>query len=670
MGGQTPSVLEQTDRERLAAALLRQLSIGLSSYRLFPGELEQPAFKAAVRRIEKAAQDALEHGPVEAEVLGDHFELSGGVGVSDEITDRLARACYDRQAERIRVTAVPQPADLDVLYEVLSGPVEEVQQAGGPEMLLRRAGVLSVALGELAPQRVDVQELLGQREFEAYVDRWPQLADAIRLPEDVASEASPMELAKALFSRLRAVVAALPPDASPAVDLFRALQMAVASLPTDQQHLLTTMVVAQAGRDSVADGFIGTLSDTELSRLLVQVAQAEEVDPVRLAERLVARGSRGSSLIELTRSAAGSAAKEDLLQGLSSVLAPQREADAKDPAEGRIVYETVSDLLGRTLLDREQADLETLRAEFPDDEDDEAAIATAAIRDYFMQDDDLPRLEQVLANWTGAVQRALRRADAESVARLASLLVGARADAATGPPERADVFARHWLQAPYSGLLLDVIAEAKSSGTTESLVNLLRPLADAAVEGLLETLGLVTDVNDRGQLFKFLGELGPGNLEPIVRRIRGGDWERVRDAVAVLHRCGGPDAARLLEEASHHQVADVRREAVRGLIAVGGTAAVSRLRELALDQDEGVRTLAVNGLGGLVTVEAVAALAGVVETADDPLVRRTALEHIGRHPGPEAAQALERIWRMRGRGVPRSLRRLARRLLRARRGRR
>ncbi len=42
---------EQTEREQAVVALLRQLWLGLSAYRLFPGALERPGFVAAVERI-------------------------------------------------------------------------------------------------------------------------------------------------------------------------------------------------------------------------------------------------------------------------------------------------------------------------------------------------------------------------------------------------------------------------------------------------------------------------------------------------------------------------------------------------------------------------------------------------------------------------------------------
>ena len=81
---------------------MRQLSIGLSAYRLFPGRLEQPAFVAATERISQAATRALELGPIDAEVRGDGFHIEDGPLDLDEAILRLARACYERRAERIR----------------------------------------------------------------------------------------------------------------------------------------------------------------------------------------------------------------------------------------------------------------------------------------------------------------------------------------------------------------------------------------------------------------------------------------------------------------------------------------------------------------------------------------------------------------------------------------
>ena len=43
--------------------LLRQLSVGLGAYRLYPDEPERPAFVAAAERVAEAARRALTDGP-------------------------------------------------------------------------------------------------------------------------------------------------------------------------------------------------------------------------------------------------------------------------------------------------------------------------------------------------------------------------------------------------------------------------------------------------------------------------------------------------------------------------------------------------------------------------------------------------------------------------------
>jgi HEAT repeat protein len=127
--------------------------------------------------------------------------------------------------------------------------------------------------------------------------------------------------------------------------------------------------------------------------------------------------------------------------------------------------------------------------------------------------------------------------------------------------------------------------------------------------------------------------------------------------------------APLLEQATEHPVPDVRREAVKGLIATGGTGAVPRLTELSLDPDEHVRSLAVDGLGGLVVPEAAQALATVAARAANHSARRAALDHLARNPSWDAGQALERLAGKRS-GAPRTVRRQARRAMRARKARR
>ncbi|MGH2731184.1 MAG: hypothetical protein ACRDJI_11340, partial [Actinomycetota bacterium] len=86
---------EADPREQEIVALLKQISSGLSAYRLYPGNLEQPAFVSAVQRIRAAAETALIGGTVVVEVQGERFRTAEGRLPTDEALKRLARACYD-----------------------------------------------------------------------------------------------------------------------------------------------------------------------------------------------------------------------------------------------------------------------------------------------------------------------------------------------------------------------------------------------------------------------------------------------------------------------------------------------------------------------------------------------------------------------------------------------
>ncbi|MBI2238148.1 MAG: hypothetical protein HYU54_06450, partial [Actinobacteria bacterium] len=127
---------EQTEREQAVVALLRQLWLGLSAYRLFPGALERPGFVAAVERIRFAAERALPFGPMEVQVHGEQILLEETPVPSDDSIERLARACFERRVERLVVQAVPDARDLDALYATLSTPLEDIDRAGGADAML------------------------------------------------------------------------------------------------------------------------------------------------------------------------------------------------------------------------------------------------------------------------------------------------------------------------------------------------------------------------------------------------------------------------------------------------------------------------------------------------------------------------------------------------------
>src|SRR5436309_15304685 len=98
---------EAVERDRAVMALLRQLSSGLSAYRLFPGDLKQPTFVQVVQRIRHAAEAALAWGPFEAEINGKRFITPTGPAPSDEQTERFALVFYEHGAERLSLRGVP-----------------------------------------------------------------------------------------------------------------------------------------------------------------------------------------------------------------------------------------------------------------------------------------------------------------------------------------------------------------------------------------------------------------------------------------------------------------------------------------------------------------------------------------------------------------------------------
>jgi hypothetical protein len=146
---------EGSDRQHHVGQLLRQLSIGLSAYRLYPGDLEQPGFVGTVRRIDAAAARVLAEGPLEAGVTADTFVVDGAPVPPDETIARLADACYQRRVERLRVRMAPNPLDLDALYSILAMPVEEVLAEGGASSMLSRSAVMSILLAEVNPRGIE-----------------------------------------------------------------------------------------------------------------------------------------------------------------------------------------------------------------------------------------------------------------------------------------------------------------------------------------------------------------------------------------------------------------------------------------------------------------------------------------------------------------------------------
>ena len=672
---------ETSERNRVVAALLRQLSIGLSAYRLYPGDLSQAGFVAATRRIETAADAALAGGVVRVEVTGRGFADEDGGLVGDEGAERLARASYDRRVERMIVESMPSPQDLAALYDVLTRPPDDVIAAGGADVLLRVAGVTSIALRELDPLGVPAAEA-GEREptseDPAIALDLAALQEALELTESMAelSGGAPSELAEVLFSRFRAVVASLPPEMSASLELYRALHTIVEALPPEQRVLLESVLLERSLDDPLAERYVGTMSDTELARVIVDVARAFGRDPAEMAGGLAARRRRSGDLIELTVSVAtGQIDAGSVVAGLSHAglgleadrAAEPEEAGSGDRAErDRMVYETVSDLLGKSLLAQEEEDMEVLRSTFPQGDGEQLETAAAAVHDYLFTETDVDRLHRVMVSWTGTARQALRDGDVDGVRRSMAVLEGVRADREEGAG-RVALLSAYRQRLPQGDVLREVVERTRRDGEHERTAALLRPIGPAAIVGLLDLLAEDPDSGGRGVILPLATALAHDHFDVVADRVRDPRVAVARDALAVAHRAGGERALPLLDAASRHPDPGVREEAVNGFVSVAGARAVDHLRDLALDHDPRVGVPAVVGLGGLVVPEAARALAQVAESDRSRTVRHEALDRLAAHRSGVAAEALARLSTRRGgRNLPRSLRRRARQLARRR----
>ncbi len=670
---------ELSQREKDVAQLLRQLSAGLSAFRLFPGDLGQPGFVMAARRIHIAADRVLTVGPLDAEVKSDTFVVAEGPVAPEEGIERLAHACYERRVEIVRVRSVPTIDDLGNLYDVLSRPAEEVVAAGGADPLLRATGMMSIALGELNPQAVRPQDTLQETKVEQ--QDLPAISEELTLPpEDVeALGESPLDLAESMFGRFHAVVAALPQEIGSNLELYQMLRASVAALPEEQRRMLQAVLLDRALDDPLAERYIGTMSDTELARLVVDVAHRFERDPVEMAQRLVRFRLRGEDLVELTnavvedRTESGTLlAGEDEVAISTAMASSRRRVEERAeglelrPDEGSdLMYETVGDLLSQSLLAREQQDVLSLREQFPSTDEAQRRSATNAIRDYLLVDEDLERLERVLAAWTETAREGLRQGDVRVVRDALDLLDGPRA-AAAGEPGRVKLFDLYRSQLPEPGILQTLVERAKDPGGQARVEELLGPLGGMSVTALLELLETDQEPHERTIIISLATDLARDHLDVVTARVGDRRPTVVRDAVTVAYRAGGASVLPTLDAASRHPAPDVREEAVRGLIAVAGSSAVTLLRDLASDPERGVRSLAVAGLGGLVGTEAVDALVDVAVSPGELPTRRQAVDQLARHPSPEARDRLTPIAKGKSRPrPPRQLRRYAKGALRS-----
>lgn len=649
---------EDTQQEAVVP-LLRQLSVGLGAYRLYPDEPDRPAFVAAAERIAEAARRALAGGPVDVEIQGQRFRTATGPLPDSELLRRLALCCYERGVERMQVRRPPDPEELMNLYRTLGLPVHAVREAGGVPALLPPVDGAAIAIGELGPLTSGDGERRPEELPAEQIELWSQLRDPVTLAASlltgiggdlVDSDPTPV------LERLEAMVSTFPEGLPEHVDVYYRLQEVILQLPTTLRRRVMASLLERHRYDPVAQRVIGTMSNAELARTLVDL-QEHGQDPIKLAERLAAAPGSRAHLVELTTALArGHEDAGTIMVGLENV---GTEIDDRVWERSASVLETVSDLLARDLQASQTEDVGSIRATFPELSSPDPPAALAVLDDYLKLEADEDLLDQIVDLWAHEVGEAIRHRDQPLLAALTTSL---RPDgAARADPRRATHFDAALLRLLSAPFLASIGRPDDEPSETAALLARLGPVA---VDALFDVLAEEPDRAARARLLGMLRTLAPASRDRIVRRLTDPRWWVVRNAVHILARVGGPDVPRLMAEAANHPMPAVRREAVRGLAASGADRTVpSLLRQVAeAESDEEVRASAMNALGGLAAPSALQELVGIARTSPSRRLQGAALAEIAGRAGDDARRALELLGSRRRPRLPRALRKEARTL--------
>jgi len=646
---------ERDVRERSVVAVLRQLWLGLSSYRLYPENPNRPGFASAVERIGAATREALAFGPVDVEIRGEAFVMEGGALPHNEALDRLARACFERRVERLTVTAVPDAADLERLYETLSLPANDLEEAGGAEVVLHDAGVTTVSLSPIGPGTVeeadhvpeDLETMPAERRLDADV-----LASELMV-EDLGG--SPQDQAETLLARLRHVIGGAAGE-GPAIDVHSAVHDVLTDLPDDVRRSFVEILVDRVQQDPVAERLIGSMSNAGLTRALVDIGRSGRRDPVELARHLAQAGVRHLDIIDLTKALeAGHEDAGTIIAGLEQLgLDVDRPLDSERGG-------TVLEVLASYLSDTESDDVRAIREAMTASSEETRSLQVMAVADYLALETDVERAGEALDIWADELRHALRERDGRAVA---SLLQPVRDALVGGAEDRSALFRAYVRRVLEEEVVADAVI-ADASEDQPRAATLLAPFGADGVDVLLDMLAQEEDRGRRALLLGALRRIVPSHPEVVAGRLSDERWYVVRNAVSLLGSAGDPTALPEIAEAARHTSPEVRQEVPTALVTAGGVAAVPYLLRLALEAAEDVRRPAVSALGSLVGEEPASALADVARRSADRALRLRALDELAARPeGP----GLLRELRSGGGGVrlPWRLRRHIRKLLSAR----
>jgi hypothetical protein len=629
--GATQEVPERAARERAAQTLMRQLWLGLSTYRLYPENPHRPGFADAVERIAAAAAEALSFGFVDLEIRGERFVLRGEPLPTEDAVERLALVCFERRVERLTVVSVPDAPDLERLYATLARTPADLEEAGGVERALEASGVTSISLSPLGPGEVeeadhvpaDVAAAAGSRRLDVDV-----LASELMV-EDLHGSAE--DQAETLLARLRQVMEVGLPEGA-RIDTHAAVHDVLTDLPVEVRRSMVEMLVDRVRDDPVAGRLIGTMSNAELTRALVDVGSSGRRDPVELARQLAAAGVRQVDIIDLTRALeAGHEDAGTIIAGLEQ-LGVELGEEGGGPGGGSVL-EVLSQYLSAT----EGDDVRSVQDAIASTGEEQRAAQVLAVADYLALETDMEREGEALAIWSDELRRALSERDERAVT---ALIQPVRDVLLGGTEDRPALFQAYVRRALTPEVVLEAVTAEAADGHPR-LAAMLAPFAEDGVEVLLDLLADEQDRQRRALLLGALRRISPAHPAPVVARLRDERWYVVRNAVSILGSVRNPSVVPRLAEAARHRSPEVRREVPEAIANAGGAAAVPYLVDLAVSGAEDVRPLAVGSLATLVGEEAAEGLGQVVTGASDRPTRLRAVDALaGRAEGPAVLGAL------------------------------
>ena len=615
-------MVEGDSREQRVSALLRQLWLGLSAYRLYPGAVERQGFVEAVERIAVVAERALADGVVDVEVHGESLWLDARPLPSEDASRRLALACFERRIERLVVRTVPGAMELAHLFDVLSLPPADLHDPGAAEDRLRATGVTAFELLRIGPAPVEGADHVPDDMDASEPTEIPD-ADVLAselMVEDLHGDSE--EQAETILAHMRALASELNLEPARGIDLHTAFHEAIGRFPPKVRRSLVQLLVDRVADDGLAQRLVGTMSNAELTRALVDLGREGGRDPVDLARRLAAAGVRHLDIVDLTSALeAGREEAGTIVAGLE-----QLGIDLTGP----VASGSVTDVLAEYLAATKTEDARSVQRSLAD-ADESRQSALLAFGDYLSLEDDLERIGEVLDGWGGAVADSMRGRDRS---RVAMLVDAARRPLSEADADRSALFEASARNALASELLLE-LAPAPGDDGTSPLPALLSPFGDLGVEVLLDLLADEADRDRRALLLAVLRHASAGHVGPVAARLDDPRWYVVRNAVTLLGSAGGPEVLDRLAAATRHGASEVRREAARALVLAGGPAATPYLVDLALNGGEELGRLALVALAALVGREAAAALADVARRATSRPLRQEAIDVLAGRPDAE-----------------------------------